>query len=265
MLNFEKAENMFYEVLGDLESYLGGLTLVGGWLPYVYTKYLWKNINAKIVTTIDIDFGVSSDVEHSHRDTIFKKLSAMGYSERHLKIGKLYPIVLYKDKIIPIDFIAAQDINIKSVEKYLGREIYLNKLDNFAFLLNNKIVVDVKDKRGALYKLNCAKPSAFLYHKCKTFIQRDSEQKIAKDLYYAYFVLRYSPDIDAVIKDILNYSKKDADLPKLVENIGKYFGSKTSKGCLLVENENGADMFVEDVRQDIYDRFTELIKLLNNQ
>lgn len=59
------------------------------------------------------------------------------------------------------------------------------------------------------YPLNCPKPSAFLYHKGATFIDRENKEKQAKDLYYMYFVLRYAPNLDEILKEVSQYKKKD--------------------------------------------------------
>lgn len=53
-----KAESVLFQVLSDLKEYLENLTLVGGWVPYIYAKYLWKEIKVMPVGTVDIDIGV---------------------------------------------------------------------------------------------------------------------------------------------------------------------------------------------------------------
>ncbi len=39
-----EVEIIFFKVLEDLKDYLDDLTLVGGWLPYVYARYLWNDL-----------------------------------------------------------------------------------------------------------------------------------------------------------------------------------------------------------------------------
>ena len=41
-MNLEKIENVFFNVLEDIHDYLPDLTLVGGWMPYIYSNFLWK-------------------------------------------------------------------------------------------------------------------------------------------------------------------------------------------------------------------------------
>ena len=108
-----------------------------------------------------------------------------------------------------------------------------------------------------IHRIHCPKPSAFLYHKTATFIDRDDEQKQAKDLHYMYFILRHAPDIDTILKEIIQYNKQ-GDFKEIHENLSRYFDRKTSKGCLMVEKENGPDEYIDDLRQDIFERFKNL-------
>ena len=254
----ENIETIFFNVLEDLKDYLADLTLVGGWMPYVYSKYLWDNLTVKPITTTDIDFGVGGTKAKVYPKTIFEMLSGLDYKERHLRMDRMYPVVLYKEGKVRLDFIAPEGIEDEIVEKLVGRQININKIDKFEFLLKHRIGVEVENKRRKrTYKINCPKPSAFLYHKGATFIDREDEQKQAKDLYYMYFILRYAPDLDIILKEVAEY-KKRGYFKEMSQNLSKYFERKTSRGCLMVEKENGPDLYLDDLRQDIFDRFKQL-------
>lgn len=189
-------------------------------------------------------------------------LSKLDYSERHPSMDRIYPVVLYKEGKIPIDFIASPDVKEEVIEKLIGRQININKIDKFDFLLKNKIPVDITGKtKKETYKIYCPKPSAFLYHKGATFIDRENEQKQAKDLHYIYFVLRYASDIETILKEI-TYYKREGHFKGMAKNLNKYFGRKSSQGCLMVERENGPDAYIDDLRQDVFERFTGFRKLL---
>lgn len=260
-MSFEKIEGVFFNVLEDMSDYLYDITLVGGWLPYIYSNYLWKIVVHNPVTTVDIDFGVDQSVRKDYAKTIFEKLSSLNYQERHLQMDRMYPVVLYKEKM-PVEFITYPTVDIKVIEKMVGKQMQINKIDKFDFLLKNQILINIQiKKKNKNYTLNCPKPSAFLYHKAATFIDRENKEKQAKDLYYMYFILRYAPDIDVILKEISEYNKKRC-LPGVFSNINKYFKRISSQGCLLVEKENGLDEFIYDVRQDIFDRFKQLREVL---
>ena len=256
MTEIEYLESTFFKVLSDLKEYLDDLTLVGGWLSYVYAKYLWNNLAIKPVTTADIDFGLGAGETRVYPKTIFELLSSLDYKERHPQMDRMYPVVLYKEGRVRLDFIAPPTIEKNIIDKIVGNQIDINIIEKFDFLLKYRIIVDIKNKKE-VYTVHCPKPSAFLYHKASIFVNREDELKQAKDLHYIYFILRYAPDADTIFKEITQYYKKGyfKDIPK---NLSSYFERKTSKGCLMVEKENGSDPYIDDLRQDIFERFKKL-------
>lgn len=258
-MNLEKIEAVFFSVLEDINDYLPDLTLVGGWMPYVYSNYLWKTSIRNAVTTVDIDFGVDQSVSKDYSKTIFETLSSLNYSERHLKMDRMFPVVLYKEKV-PVEFITYPSVDIKAIEKMVGQQMQINRIDKFDFLLQHRMSIGVQAKKKS-YLLNCPKPSAFLYHKGATFIDRENKEKQAKDLYYMYFILRYAPNVDEILKEVSQYKKKGY-LPSVTNNVNKFFERVSSQGCLLIEQENGPDEYIHDVRQDIFERFKDLGEVL---
>jgi len=260
-MNLEKIEAVFFNVLEDMRDYLPDLTLVGGWMPYIYSNFLWKTSVRNPVTTVDIDFGVDQSVTGDYAKTIFETLSSLDYKERHLKMDRMFPVVMYKEKV-PVEFITYPTVDIKAIEKMVGPQIQINKIDKFDFLLQHRISINIQvKKKSKSYLINCPKPSTFLYHKGATFIDRENKEKQAKDLYYMYFILRYAPDIDMILKEISQYMK-EGYLMSAPDSINKFFERVSSQGCLLVEQENGSDEYIHDVRQDIFDRFKGLREAL---
>ena len=111
------------------------------------------------------------------------------------------------------------------------------------------------------YIIQCPKPSAYWYHKATTFINREEKIKQAKDLYYMYFILRYAANLDIILAEVVDYTKKGYFID-ISKNIKKYFERKTSQGCLMIEKENGPDEFIDDLKQDIFERFNKLLEFL---
>lgn len=89
MTELEYLESTFFNVLGDLKEYLDDLTLVGGWLSYVYAKYVWGNLAIKPVTTVDIDFGLSAGEMCVYPKTIFELLSSIMIFPKWEIIGQI--------------------------------------------------------------------------------------------------------------------------------------------------------------------------------
>lgn len=176
MTELGKIESLFFKILEDLTNYLDNLTLVGGWMPYVYSKFLWNNLVVQPVTTVDIDFGFGNITTKVYPKTIFEILSKLDYTERHPQMDRLYPVVLCKEGKIPIDFITSPEINAKTIERFMGKQMSVNKIENFDFLLEHKIPIDVNNGiNKAIHRIYCPSPSAFLYHKAATFIDREDE------------------------------------------------------------------------------------------
>jgi hypothetical protein len=173
----------------------------------------------------------------------------------------MFPVVLLKDKVL-VEFITYPDVDIKAIEKLVGDQMQINKIDKFDFLLKHRVSINVPAAKGnGAYLINCPTPSAFLYHKGETFIDRENKEKQAKDLYYMYFVLRYAPDINVVLKEVSQF-KKDGYFKSVPRNLAKFFERPSSPGCLMIERENGLDEFIPDLRRDIFERFSRLLEVL---
>lgn len=251
-------ESDFLGVLADLEDYLPELTLVGGWVPYVYANFIWSNPSARPIFTSDVDWGVEPAGALPHSKTVFEVLSALKYSERHLEIGKMEPVVLYRNNKTRLDFITSLIGPEGACAGVLGREVAVSRLEYFDFLL--KHAAEVKLKRGGReYVLRVPEPSAFVCHKCATFTDRIDRQKMAKDLYYAYFVLRYAPDPDKIAAEIRRYSAEPL-YAKAMANLREYFTSGAGRGCAMVAQENGQDYYIDDLISDIRARFLKIVE-----
>lgn len=256
-MNVDKIEAIFFNVLADLKEYLPYLTLVGGWLPYIYSKFLWGTRPINLVTTVDIDFGVGDQLVPPLSKTIFQTLAALNYKERHVQMDRNFPVVLHKGKI-PVEFITSPNVSPARIEKLIGRQIQVSRLDKFDFLLKHHIEIPVGEKKENTFLVKCPKPSAFLYHKGVTFVDREDKNKQAKDLHYIYFILRYAPNIEEVFAEVRRY-RKNKELNGFADNLKKCFERISSPGCLLVEQENGPDEYIYDLRQDIFERFNRLL------
>lgn len=82
------AEKLLLKVIEDLADFLPYLVLVGGWVPYIYAKYIWKNVSNLAVTTADIDFGVS-DKNFEGKNTVASYVQRLGYGERHISMDRI--------------------------------------------------------------------------------------------------------------------------------------------------------------------------------
>lgn len=103
-----KAEVIFFQVLLDIKDYLNSFTLVGGWVPYIYAKFLWKDVKVMPLATSDIDLGISRSVGRAPSKTIYERL-ATKYGEHHISMDRMFPIVFHLENV-EIHFISTEDM-----------------------------------------------------------------------------------------------------------------------------------------------------------
>lgn len=254
-------EKLLIKVVNDLADFLPYLVLVGGWVPYIYAKYIWKNVPNLAVTTVDIDFGIG-DTEFKGKDTVASYIQKLGYGERHISMDRMVPFVpIVKDAAgslkAEVEFIADPKVSRKITDKIIGREIKINEIENFGLLLETVITATI-DKQ----KVRIPTESMFVFHKLLTFVQRQNSEKFKKDLYYVYYMLRFCPKKEELI-DKVNLLIKSKEQGKSVkQNLRKYFRDVNSKGPFLVEQENGPDEYIHNLRQDIFERFNKLQEII---
>ncbi|MBM3253692.1 MAG: hypothetical protein FJZ16_05535 [Candidatus Omnitrophica bacterium] len=257
MPNAYSEEKLLIKVIGDLADFLPYLVLVGGWVPYVYAKYIWKNVPNLAVTTTDIDFGVV-DKEFKGKVSVASYVRKLGYGERHVSMDRMFPFIpVVKDPTgslkAEVEFIVDPKISKKIINKIVGREIKINEIENFSLLLKSVTTVSI-DK----HKIQIPTESMFVFHKLLTFVQRENAEKLKKDLYYAYYILRFYPDKEHLINSITLLCKNSKEGKEVKRNIHNYFSSVDSEGPILIEQENGPDAYIDDLRQDIFGRFNKL-------
>ena len=102
--------------------------------------------------------------------------------------------------------------------------------------------------------------SMFTFHKLLTFVNRQNKEKLRKDLYYVYYMLRFCPKKEQLVDDVLALIKKRKEGKQVKENLKEYFNSVDSKGPLLVEEENGPDAYIDNVRQDVFDKLSGIMR-----
>ena len=250
-------EKLLIKVIDDLSDFLPYLVLVGGWVPYLYAKYIWKNTPRLAVTTTDIDFGVG-DKEFKGSDSVASYVKKLGYGERHVSMDRMTPFVpVVKDSSgslkAEIEFITDPEVPKKIIYQVVGREIEINEIENFNLLLKSVITVTIEK-----HKVRIPAEPMFVFHKLLTFVQRENKEKLKKDLYYVYYMLRFSPSKEELFNKVNLLIENKEQGKSVKRNILKYFGGVDSEGPFLVEQENGPDEYVYELKQDIFEKFNKL-------
>lgn len=250
------------KVLDDLSDFLPYLVLVGGWVPFIYSRYLWK-IKQEPLATVDIDFGFR-DVAYSGRETIASRVRNKRYDEHHVAMDRLHPFVpivkLEKENLrADVEFITAPETSDDIKKKLIGEEIKVNTIENFDILFQSPVEAAVERN---LIKI--PNPAIFAFHKLLTFSARGKDNTRRKDLYYAYYVLFFSPEKAKLHQDISGLIQTLKQGSRVRQNVEEYFKDPHDKGpAWLDEVTRGSviQTLVGDVRGDAFQRIANLIRL----
>ena len=209
------------------------------------------------VTTGDIDFGVGGH-DFKGKDTVSSRVQSLGYGERHVSMDRSFPFVpIVKDPArdvkAEVEFITDPEMPKDAVNKIMGTAITINEIKHFGLLLNSVITVKMKNN-----DIRMPTEAMFTFHKMLTFIDRQNMEKLRKDLYYVYYMLRFSPGRAQLADDVVELIKKLKKGKKVIRNLDQYFNKAEAKGPLYVKDENGPDAYIDDVRQDAFEKFSDI-------
>ncbi len=210
-----------------------------------------------VVSTTDMDFGVTL-ATYSGDESIADRVMKLGYGERHQSSDRMVPFVpIAKGKDdnekAEVEFITVLNPPKYIHEKLVGKAIILNMLQDFEILLESS-----RKFMFFSHEVPIPTEAVFIFHKLLTFVLRENEDKKRKDLYYAYFMLRFCPDKARLVNEVKNLIKKREEGKKVLNNIKTFFAHRDDKGPVAIERENGTDYFISNVRADVYERITQL-------
>lgn len=260
--DIKEFEEVFLKIMSDLRQYLCHFVLVGGWLPYLYSKYLWKNLSVLPVSTLDIDIGVEEVKPPWRNKSLFSKFKNLRYKLEPIYDKEQIPLVpVYEDRRrnlqIRIEFITSFYVSDDTVNKFLGKEIAIHRIEEFEWLLSNVVELKIPYKNQTI-KLNLPQPHIFLFHKGLTFTMREDEIKEAKDLYYLYYVLRFHPDYEELVNNIKLLKGKEV-FGIFIQNLKEAFNSEVSNGPMKIESIGGFDPYISSLRKDAYLRVQKFV------
>ncbi len=234
----KKLEQVFFGLIEDLKNYLDHLVLVGGWLPWLYTQFLWKVKKYSPVMTQDIDIGVK-EFYHFYGENITDCLLKRNYFFRSVCPEEPTPIQFIlkdREKEYPIDFITGEWSSPEIIQKITGKNLYVSSIDYFEFLFKHIIKIECNFGKN-VFTINTPTPAAYFFHKAVTFIgRRENSAKHKKDIYYLYYILDNMPNNyeEIFFNELSSYKIEDDYFKIFKKNIRSYFKSENSKGPSFV-------------------------------
>ena len=72
-------------------------------------------------------------------------------------------------------------------------------------------------------------------------------------------MLRFCPDKEKLVSEIKDLMKQRKEGKKVQGNIKTFFAHQDAKGPVSIEKEVRMDYFIRNIRQDTFERITQLI------
>lgn len=242
----DKTNQLLIKVLKDMEAYQDNTVLIGGWLPYMYTHFVWKNAGiTRIVFTSDIDYAVRENFGFKGVPITDMFLNKKRYVKEKVYKDEDTPfgfIVKDGELKMKIDFISHEYMDPHLIEKVAGKGVEVAPIEHTDILLDTANLMSLSVTIGSeTAKVSIPVPAAYLYLKGITCSEREIKRrgyKFKKDLWSIYFVAQHTPEHDRpeLYARMRAYKEKD---PKLFEsfchNLREYFQSEKARGPKAVE------------------------------
>jgi len=261
--DFEKLETGFLDTLAVLKDVLPEIVVVGGWCPYLYARYLWKKSIPEIPTTTDIDFGVLETGSKRFEPTVYERLKSAGYALERIYANEEMPVeFIYKKKAVKlkVEFITSFETSDDTLNRFLGRQLACNRIEAFELLLKQMATIPIQIRNDSLI-VKAPAPEIFFYHKAITFVMRSAKFKRDKDLFYAYFILKFHPDKISLIASLTGI-KRDEYFKAFRKNIREYVGDVSSPGYPILRSFLRGWIEEGSINAEIQSTFSEILDFI---
>jgi hypothetical protein len=263
----------FLKTLWILRDYLPEIVVGGGWVPFIYYRYLLKDKEHEPIYTRDIDFMVQTQVPVIGSKTVDQLLVEAGF-KAIFKSRDIPPLVHYEGNIdgldVEIEFLTDQKGSRPELILKVQNGLHAEALRFISIVVENTIEVTIDDifseADPSALKVKVPTPSAYIFHKGLVFMRRRDREKRAKDLYYIFDIItgcgQIKPDIIAGLEEL---SKKYfAWFRIFIKNLGLYFESPNSEGILLITEQRPSSEFQglneDQFKRYVYTAFGEIIQ-----
>ncbi len=258
-----------------LKDYLPDIVISGGWVPYLYHRYVVANPPAEPIRTHDLDLVVPERLPPKGRKPLDQILSEAGFTPI-LASDASPPVCKYayeKEGLeIEIEFLTKLKGSEEAVTKTVQKGLVAQALRYIEILRENAFPISIADQLADGTKValivNVPRPAAYIFQKGLIFPKRKEKVKKAKDLYYIYDLLdNYREFHERMIVDFQAFK---ASYPggwtrTFVKNLERYFQNPESEGPILVEEQYQGPMEREVFRRRVHRVFQEFLEEIKRE
>ncbi len=249
----ERLISGLYKTLNILGDYLPEIVVGGGWAPFLYYRYLFRNRRYKPVFTRDIDFLVKPKLPIIGIKTVDRLLVEAGL-KAEFKSRDNPPIIHYEGTIegidVEIEFLTDQTGSKPDAVLKVQEGLHAEALRYVSLLIENTLVLTIDDTDlmddPVPLAVKVPTPAAYIFQKGLILKRRREYQKRAKDLYYIFDILAGSREIQhELVLEFSEFRRKHAKWHhSFMANLGELFDGPESEGVLLVTEQRPTDAYV---------------------
>ena len=242
-----------YKALFILSDYLPEIPIGGGWAPFLYDRYLFRDRRHEPVFTRDIDFMVKPKLPIIGQKTVDQLLTEAGLRAK-FKSRENPPVIHYEGTIegvdVEIEFLTDQAGSNPDAVLKVQEGLHAEALRYISLLVENilALTIDDSDLMDAPVPLTVKvpTPAAYIFQKGLILKRRRDHQKRAKDLYYIFDILAGSREIrHDLLRDFSEFRRKHAKwYHTFMLNLSEFFKGPESEGVLLVAEQRPANAYV---------------------
>ena len=241
-----------------LRDYLSEIVVGGGWVPFLYYRYLIEKSDRETIFTRDIDLLVKSQVPVIGSQTIDKLLGAAGL-KTVFKSRDTPPLIHYEGEIdgvaVEIEFLTDQPGSSSDSVRKVQPDLYAEALRFISLVVDNTVELTISHRafgeEGAQLIVKVPTPAAYVFHKGLIYRRRKDQRKGYKDLYYIFDILTGCHKMmPSIMDDFVRLARLHKSwFRTFVNNLGTDFADADSDGVLRIVEQRPADVF-QDLDED---------------
>lgn len=246
-----------------LRDYLSEIVVGGGWVPFLYYRYLIENSDRETIFTRDIDLLVKSQVPVIGSQTIDKLLGAAGL-KTVFKSRDTPPLIHYEGEIdgvaVEIEFLTDQPGSSSDSVRKVQPDLYAEALRFISLVVDNTVELTISHRafgeEGAQLIVKVPTPAAYVFHKGLIYRRRKDQRKGYKDLYYIFDILTGCHKMmPSIMDDFVRLARLHKSwFRTFVNNLGTDFADADSDGVLRIVEQRPANVF-QDLDEDQFRNF----------
>jgi|BarGraNGADG00312_1021997.scaffolds.fasta_scaffold14842_2 Nucleotidyltransferase len=259
-------EQELLRALVVLQDYLPNIILIGGCVPYIYSRYVFETPPPPVLTK-DLDMLVQNEIS-IEGSSIVDLLITAGYKGLFLKKSHAQYFKFEGDPEtgFELEFLSPEPQTKHDETIVVQNGLRAQVLPWLEFFFSNNMEVRIRDEfEGERFDfgVRLPTPGAFVLNKIKTYLDPAGDADRKKDIYYLYYLLRYLPIEKETLLHQMQECAEPDEIQVLVSRLSPLFSDQWSPGTLdvavqLVDSVTPP----ENVRLLVLAEFNEFIKML---